>query len=951
MVRGIGEQYRSGVALLIYLAITLGCTVAVSADTRYQLLGSDDTEQYFVEIPKLNAAQSLTLLAGQTGALFLFPYDIVEAHLASPVKGKYTIFEALNLVLKKSGLASGLSKDGVIEIYVADKKTNVGAGNDMKSSKNILGVMIGLIAGAGIQQAGAQEHASAQLEEVVVTARQRAESLQDVPVAVTAFSEDTINKTGISGMRDYVGLTANVNLQETQNSGFAFVNIRGLSQVRNVDPTVAVVVDGVLSTSGLGFSQDLYDVVQVDVLKGPQGALYGRNATGGAINITTRQPTDEFTGKVNVGFGNGNSYKLSTAISGPIAGDSVLGSLVIATKDADGWRENVNLGIESDPYKDLSISGKLLWQVSDSLSADLRYSYSQNEGGGSGFVSNASNFINGFPGNAHLPGNGSAAILPGINTAIAALVGDPNNTSIQPQGNVQGLDDREMSATSLKLEWDTDIGTVMSVTSYESLDAVTFGEQFAYYPFLQSASDVAINGLRDDAVEIPDAMFGPLSGLNANFAQNRFHSAISQEFRITSSDDQPLRWIVGAYYVQTDLDTMISINNNPGLGEVIQWGTEPNFASINPTASWNSRYISAVAPAIGAPAAIASNPNTNASALSYNFDRNKNTAWAVFMQANYDLSDSLELSFALRYDEDKREQTIMTPQEYLPTFAFDSGLSGDTREGTFDSLQPKLTLRYKPQDDRTIYVTFAEGFRSGGFNLNGVAPGVKALADGGVPGMPAGVSDRFEQEDSQSVELGFKGTYMDGSLKVSAAAFHTILDNAFAFTFIAPFTAQTIRNIKEAEIDGLELSAAWAATDHLQLDASFGLIDSEITESDWLGTAGINVVGNQMPLNPEDSFNLGATWSAYFGAWEGYLRLDYQRQGEMMFEVENFLPRDTLNLINLRMGLSNENNGLSVALWGKNLTDEDYLAELLNPNGISFYGKPAQYGIEISKRF
>lgn len=266
-------------------------------------------------------------------------------------------------------------------------------------------------------------------------------------------------------------------------------------------------------------------------------------------------------------------------------------------------------------------------------------------------------------------------------------------------------------------------------------------------------------------------------------------------------------------------------------------------------------------------------------------------------------------------------------------------------------MQSKLTLRCKPQDDRTIYVTFAEGLRSGGFNLNCVAFGVKALADGGVSGMPAGVSDRFEQEDSQSMELGFKGTYMDGSLKVSAAAFHTVLDNAFAFTFLAPFTAQTIRNIKEAEIDGLELSAAWAATEHLQLNASFGLIDFEITESDRLGTAGINIVGNQMPLNPEHSFNLGVTWAANFGDWEGYVRLDYQRQGEMMFEVENFLPRDTLNLFNLGMGLANEDSGLSVALWDRNLIDEDYLAEMLNPNGISFYGKPLQYGIEMSKRF
>jgi iron complex outermembrane receptor protein len=350
------------------------------------------------------------------------------------------------------------------------------------------------------------------------------------------------------------------------------------------------------------------------------------------------------------------------------------------------------------------------------------------------------------------------------------------------------------------------------------------------------------------------------------------------------------------------------------------------------------------------PAAIAANPNTNPSALSYNFDRNDNTAWAAFAQANYDLTDDIELSFALRYDRDEREQTIKTPAGFLPVFD-GAGESGDVRSEDFDSWQPKFTARWKPSDDLMVYGTYAQGFRSGGFNLSGVAAGVEALRDAGVPGMPEAVEDQFDQEDSESIELGFKGTFFEGTVDLSVAVFHTTLDNAFTFTFVAPFTAQTIRNIEEAEIMGFELTAAWLPTDNLQFDVGLGIIDSEINDSTWTGVAGIDIEGNELPMNPENSFNLGVTWTATIGELDTFVRFDYERKGEMYFEAENISQRDALDLFNLRVGLSHEDSGWSVALWGRNLTDEDYLTEMLNPNGIGFFGPQRQYGLEIVKRF
>ena len=145
--------------------------------------------------------------------------------------------------------------------------------------------------------------------DIVVTARQRKESLQSVPISVSSFSEKNIRDAGIERPADFIGLTPNVSVAESQQPGLAFITIRGISQVRNGESPVAVVVDGVLQTISNEFNTELFDLQQIEVLKGPQGALYGRNAIGGAVVITTREPSNDFRGKLTVGAGNGGQVK------------------------------------------------------------------------------------------------------------------------------------------------------------------------------------------------------------------------------------------------------------------------------------------------------------------------------------------------------------------------------------------------------------------------------------------------------------------------------------------------------------------------------------------------------------------------------------------------------------------------------------------------------------------
>lgn len=821
-----------------------------------------------------------------------------------------------------------------------------------------------------------QNPGSEGLEEIVVTARKRSESLHEVPGTIQAFAAADVERAGIRSMRDYVSLTPGMALVETQNQGFAFVSVRGLSQVRNSEPTVAVVIDGVQQTTSLGFSQELYDIQQIEVLKGPQGALYGRNSSGGAINITTRPPSERLEAFLRAGYGNGDHIVGSGSISGPLSGDTVRGRVAIAYADAGGWRENVTRRDKVDPYEDLSIRTRVIWEPSERFAADVRFSYSESEGNSSQFAVNSPNFLAPPAAGGGLPGaaatwqgrsNGTAAVLSGVPASLASLIGDPNNTSSAPQANLAGTDRREVKVASVKLDWETPAGTLMSITSLDELDLIGALDSFPYFPYLQSSSS-STAGTRSDAIVLPPAMFGALASINATIGQNRFHEGISQEIRFTSPDDQRLRWIAGAYYAATDVDVMISVNEDLGRG-LVEQRTEPNIGGDNPTATWNSRFLATVAPVFAAApslipascqsgptppnvcAASLANPNLNPQALSYNYDRNENEAYAVFGQMEFDFTDAVELSLALRYDRDEREQTIAAKDRFLPAFSFRSGYAGEVREARYDSWQPKATLRWTPTEDVTVYGAYSEGFRSGGFNLSGVSAGVAALIAARVPGMPQGVEDSWRQEETQGFEVGLKvAEWLGWPVAFDVSAYQTRIDDAFAFTYVAPFSAQVIRNIAEAEVKGVELNASWRPVESVQIDLGYGVLDSKIKRSNWLGAGGVNIVGKKLPLNPDSTLNVGVTYSYSATSWESYLRADYQRLGKTPFEPENFVLRDPVDLVNVRAGVA-WRNGIEITAWAKNLTDEDYTAEFTNPNGISWPAKLRQYGIELTKRF
>jgi iron complex outermembrane receptor protein len=294
---------------------------------------------------------------------------------------------------------------------------------------------------------------SSALEEITVTARRRSESFQDVPVTITAFDQQQIEAAGIERPQDFISLTPNVTLVETQNQGTSFIVVRGISQARNSEPSVAVLVDGVLMSNPAQFTQELFDVQQIEVLKGAQGAVYGRNAIGGAIVITTREPGETLEGRVKLGYDSGPATRLQVSGDGPVGGsDALKFHAALSYYDTDGYIDNPFLGEEADPYQDISARGRLLWEASDRLSLDTRVYLSQ--------VETQALFFN--------------------------IVGDVNDTSLPVRVNNAGQNDRDLSQVSLKLDYETDGGVFTAITSFDTIEEILTGDQFDFLPIPQS---------------------------------------------------------------------------------------------------------------------------------------------------------------------------------------------------------------------------------------------------------------------------------------------------------------------------------------------------------------------------------------------------------------------------------------------------------------------------------
>ncbi len=292
------------------------------------------------------------------------------------------------------------------------------------------------------------------LEEVVVSARRRAESLQDVPIAVTAFTSSQIASAGIERPQDFIALTPNVSIVDTANAGDTQVTIRGQYSTRDAESSFSYVLDGVLITNPNGFNGELFDIEQIEVLKGPQGALYGRNATSGAILVQTKRPTNKFEGRIMGGVGDDNLVKGQVMLSGPLIKDKLYGRIAGSYRDTDGQFDNDYTGDDDavNYVEEKNIRGRLIWEPNDRLSIDTQASYRDVEGGAINF-----NATFGLSVAAEFIGNPD-------------LYKDVNDADFKYIFNTPGENKQEDTFFSIKADYDLDFATLTLIGAYDDLE-------------------------------------------------------------------------------------------------------------------------------------------------------------------------------------------------------------------------------------------------------------------------------------------------------------------------------------------------------------------------------------------------------------------------------------------------------------------------------------------------
>ena len=791
------------------------------------------------------------------------------------------------------------------------------------------------------------------LEEVVVSARKVDESVQDVPIAMSVFTSSDISDAGIERPEDFIALTPNVVMANTVNVGDTLVTIRGLTSTRDAESNFAFVVDGVLQTNPNAFNRELLDIAQIEVLKGPQGALYGRNATSGAILITTKAPSEESESTAVIGMGVNNASKLQYVNSSKM-GDNVYTRFSVSTRETDGEHTNVYSNLKNvDFFEDTTIRGRVLVEEDDS-SWDFRFGMSEASGGTINF--NAVFALPAFQGFG----------TPGADQFFK----DVNEHKFTYMFNVPPVNEQETSDLSIKYTEDLANGREFSaIFAYNHLEEFlmsdgTSGAFGGYFGVPAcAASNTAANLALINSLPPGFSFAAPgtaPSGANSVLGpylphtcdgyqfQSRDQDDVSIEVKLTSNQTESTRWLIGGYYAEIERDVAVAYGADLGKGF--------EFKSYVPATGKNPTDLS--------------------------FDDTFTTdVFSIFGQYSIDLSDATELSFEGRYDKEKRSVDNNVPATTSALYygggapinpAMSAGGSKiPSRDKSYDQFQPKISLT-TTAENTTIYASYGVGFRSGGFNSSGSAALINSQLN--IPvSAGLGVSDSFNKEVSKSFEVGFKGRYLDGRLAINGALFETeVDDNQFFEFFAGPWgLLRVVTSIDQLDISGSELDFKYALTDRIRLDGGIGFTDGEIKKNAHRP----NTVGNNAPLAPEHTYNLGMQYETSFSAnYDLIMRVDYMEVGETWFHTvqNNQQPsvwgallgfpvasdmsksvRDSYNLVDLRASIVGEK--LSLTLWGRNINDEEYLAEVIPApefGGSFIHQAPyATYGLDLKYNF
>jgi iron complex outermembrane receptor protein len=765
--------------------------------------------------------------------------------------------------------------------------------------------IIAAVAGVDITAAYAQS----QIDEIIVTTRKRAENIQDIPLVITAFTGETLERKGLDSIEDIVRLTPGLQFDNGTFPQDIRIVIRGLSPTRG-RPNVALLLDGVdvssesVSSGGgsLLINPRLFDMERVEIVKGPQSALYGRSAFAGAINYVTKKPTDEWEGSAQVEVGQRNSYEGKVGIYGPLVEDKVRVGLNVAGWRFDGFYDNAVTGADLGNSDGVGVAGSAIFTLSDNVKLTTRAEYTDDHLGQTPIANVGSNMLAPIPAAAL-----GTVISPAVRT-ISQYAGSPPDADglivTISEDPVTGKEfrgsDRKIFRVSGQLDWEMDWGTVTSVTHY---------------------ADAAIKQ------EVENTRQGSFSRLTSGttFRTDDDTELFSQELRLQSGDEQRLRWMVGGLYWEESVhqnNTGIACTNNQILPVLPFIPCGPLFAlnASQPPSVW----------------------------------RRDTEHWSAFGMFEFDVSEQVSLHAEARYTSE--DLFVSGPGSVRLIDAV--GLNGPvttvpavppTRSGTDKDhfIAPRFSAEYKPNDDALLYASVAMGAKPSGLST------ASAAASGFDPDLAS-----FEREEMWVYEIGAKTTWLDGRFVANVTGYYedfsdkqttsqVLLSNGLLGTRIV--------NASAAEVKGLEFDFAWAPVDGLNLNAGYTYIDA--TYKDFVtntgGPAPIAAAGNCRPVTIagrmvceidqsgkrlEDSakhaLTLGGSYTAPISADINWLvETDVSYQGSRFDTSENILKMQSYWLANLRLGLTSES--WEVVAFANNVFNDDTIKTAFNATDFS----------------
>jgi iron complex outermembrane recepter protein len=532
-VRGCHKILRISIVLLSLLIST-----SSFADKAPQ---SFEQQRFDIDVPANNVAEALNMLAEQTDSVLLFPYKEARARQANAVSGRYTLMEALIILLQGSGLNGSLSENGAIKISLVEgaRLNHEIEGKQMNSKKitkkksffaAVSAVLLSVFTPAMVsgEEVGDKSEIDSVLEEVIVTAEKREKNLQKVPIAISVFSEGVLRDRGISTPEDLQFSTPSLVVGATVFGG-AIVSVRGVGSENlgvGGDPGVPLHIDGHYVQSSSHILRNMFDIERVEILKGPQGTLYGRNAVGGNINIITKRPADSFEGQVSVDLGNYDKVLLQGMLSGPLS-SRLRSRIVFSGENRDGYTENVATGkdnLEDADYKALRASFE--YDLTERIQAYLTGHYFDDSS-----TPRITRLVDPYPVDPILAG---FYVNPWAGAGVNITASDPRKVRLNSPVN----NSFESKGGSFDIDWDMGAVIFRSLSSYDET-------KYSAVADIDGSDLVTLTqGARTET------------------------KTFTQELQLLSNNNDNLEWIFGLFYYNEDssADSFLSINSFFGPG-------------------------------------------------------------------------------------------------------------------------------------------------------------------------------------------------------------------------------------------------------------------------------------------------------------------------------------------------------------------------------------------------